>query len=350
LPGGEPPSWVGLIPRGPKVAGRDGRWWICGDAEVAAICSRFAADGVPLPIDWEHATEVAAPTGREAPAAGWVTQLEVREGALWGQVDWTPRARQQIAGREYRFLSPVFSFTKTDRRIQALHSAGLTNAPNLRLTALNRRALNQEEDAMKKALCRKLGLPETATEQEIEQAVAGLQESMEKAKNQAMPPGLAAALGLSEDAAPEQILAAAKVVEKAHNRPEVSPEVISLDRYVPRADYDRAMNRVKEAEDKLAKVAAEALEEEIDRAVNTAVAEGKIAPASTDFYKEMCRTEGGLDKFKTFAESAPQVIKDPKLPASPEDKPGKLDDSQLAICRAMGLDPEEYAKSLKEDA
>ncbi|MNN95005.1 Mu-like prophage I protein [compost metagenome] len=51
-------------------------------------------------MDWEHAIEILAPAGQPAPAAGWFDQLEIREGALWGRVAWTPRAAAQVVSRE----------------------------------------------------------------------------------------------------------------------------------------------------------------------------------------------------------------------------------------------------------
>ncbi|MBU4380019.1 MAG: phage protease, partial [Proteobacteria bacterium] len=183
LPNGAP-EWVELIPAGPNVQGVDGRSWYSGPEQVRAVLAAFADRGLPYPIDWEHSTEYRAPKGEEAPAAAWIVELADRQGALWGRVEWTPRARQQVENREYRYLSPVFAYTKTDRKIQALLSAGLTNTPNLRLTALNRnQARNMEDDDMKKALCRLLGLPETATDQDIEAAVAELKGDTGRAAN-----------------------------------------------------------------------------------------------------------------------------------------------------------------------
>ena len=36
--------------------------------------------------------------------------MEVREGAVWGRVDWTPRGRRSVGSREYRFFSPEITF------------------------------------------------------------------------------------------------------------------------------------------------------------------------------------------------------------------------------------------------
>lgn len=127
------PDWIELLPAGPEIIGADGRTWTLDLPHSVAASSR-----TPLVIDYEHASEHRAPQGLDAPAAGWVTRLEVRDGsAVWGHVEWTPKAAQQIQAREYRYLSPVFTYEKASRRIVALKSAGLTNQPNLPLTALN---------------------------------------------------------------------------------------------------------------------------------------------------------------------------------------------------------------------
>ncbi|NCT66372.1 MAG: hypothetical protein GXC76_01880 [Rhodanobacteraceae bacterium] len=134
---GTPPEWVQLLPAGPQVTGRDGRRWLFDAAASNAVLTTFNARATELPIDWEHASQHRAPNGEEAPAGGWIKELQVRAGALWGRVAWNARAAAQIAAREYRFLSPVFDFDPATGRIGRLVCAGLTNLPNLALAALN---------------------------------------------------------------------------------------------------------------------------------------------------------------------------------------------------------------------
>jgi len=143
LTDGKAPAWVELIPAGAVVTGRDGRTWVFDDACAADVQSRFTARAIELPIDWEHATQHHAPKGQDAPAGAWIKQLDIRDGgALWGQVEWTPRAALQVESREYRFLSPVFDYDPDTRRVVHLVSAGLTNKPNFLLTALSQDSLN----------------------------------------------------------------------------------------------------------------------------------------------------------------------------------------------------------------
>ncbi|NDV20928.1 hypothetical protein GO013_16070 [Pseudodesulfovibrio sp. JC047] len=346
------PEWIELIPAGPMVKGRDGREWKFGSYEMFHVLNQFQTFDLDVVIDREHATEIKGVAGEEAPAAGWIKELEDRNGALWGRVEWTPRARTQIENREYRYLSPVFSHTKSDRAIRVLESAGLTNKPNLRLTALNRQAANMEEDTMKKALCRLLGLPETASDQEIQNAVSKLKGDLDTATNRAMPEELLSILGLEKDAETNKVVDQVKIMagdDKALNTAQGIGASLDLTKYVLRSDYDLAINRAETAESEVKEQREADLEGKIETAVNSAIKNGKIAPASKDFYVAMCRKEGGLDEFRKFADSAPQVIEDPKLPNEPESGNGSLSDDQKAMCRNLGISEEDFVKSLKED-
>lgn len=253
------PDWIELLPAGPAIQGSDGRAWTLPDP--TALLTAFTARNKPLVIDWEHSSEHRAPQGLDAPAAGWIDQLEARHGAIWGHVDWTPKAAAQIAKKEYRFLSPVFTYAKADSRIIELISAGLTNQPNLTLTALNR-----EESPMPvpAALCQALNLPETADEALV---VARVQ-----------------TLNLALNAAP------------------------ALDKFIPRPDYDAALSRASNAEAKLAEIEQAHLSQQIETALNQALKAGQICHATVDFYRAGCRQEGGLQAFQDFLKTAPPVL------------------------------------------
>ncbi|MGC2495174.1 phage protease, partial [Candidatus Binatus sp.] len=130
------PEWIELLPAG-VFYGRDGRGPFRLDDPTAVIASTTAMQmNAGLPIDYDHATDFGAPEGRPAPAAGWIRELEVRRGAVWGRVEWTTRAASSIVAREYRYVSPVFQFDPKDGTVTRLLRAGLTNNPNLHLTAI----------------------------------------------------------------------------------------------------------------------------------------------------------------------------------------------------------------------
>nr|WP_321464277.1 phage protease [uncultured Desulfobulbus sp.] len=162
--GDQVPAWVELIPTG-EVIGRDGRHWTNNNPQ--RIIQAFQNGRVDLPVDIEHSTELKAKQGDPAPAMGWVNELRVMNGAIWGRVDWNRSGHQLITTRQYRYLSPVLVCSKTNGAIVALSSVGLTNRPNLHLRALNSRgdgsgtagtvrALN----AMEREVCAKMGISE----------------------------------------------------------------------------------------------------------------------------------------------------------------------------------------------
>lgn len=130
-PGG---SVVQLFPSG-QFRAADGRphelpaWWI--DASTAANLIRRASNRqTPFVIDYEHQTLHTEKNGQPAPAAGWFPAIEWRSGGLFAtDVTWTHKAKAMIAAGEYRFISPVFTYSQATGEIQELLHAGLTNVP-----------------------------------------------------------------------------------------------------------------------------------------------------------------------------------------------------------------------------
>ena len=92
-----------------------------------------------VPIDYDHAIEVAAGSGPPVPAAGWIKSIDDTpdaKGILWGSVEWTPKAAKMIAAKEYKYISPVLDPGVRDNKTGqpqgwTLTSAALTNQPVL---------------------------------------------------------------------------------------------------------------------------------------------------------------------------------------------------------------------------
>lgn len=124
-------------------------------------------------IDRDHQLQLAAneKVGGTAPANGWITQLEVRNGAVWGKVEWTDLGTDAIEKKHYRGISPVFAIDKKGRAL-GLVSAALTNNPNLDLVALNARQLSQQENgSMPDWLKELLGLAKDASDEQVKTAL-----------------------------------------------------------------------------------------------------------------------------------------------------------------------------------
>lgn len=120
------------------------------------ITRNFEKRGLPIPWDYEHFSEQAAPppgaTENGTPAPAWVHQLDNRGvGGLWGLTEFLEKARNQIHEGEYAFLSPAIRFgTKDPVSGQPagakLTSVALTNQPFL--TGLDQLRAAKDADAV----------------------------------------------------------------------------------------------------------------------------------------------------------------------------------------------------------
>lgn len=286
-----PGIWLPMIPAG-SFQGNDGRSWTNHnpDAIVAAFTKK-------RPFDVEHATHIKAPKGEEAPAYGWITKVENRGGEVWGYVEWNAEGREIIEEKKYAFYSPAFNYDATGV-VLSLESSGFTNSPNLDVPALNR----QEENPMKlpQIIAAALGLAETATEEQAVTAINSLKSEKEVALNRAAQPDLTL--------------------------------------YVPKDTHQIALNRAESAEAKLAEIH----EQEIDALVQSAIDEGKVAPANKDMYVGLCRMEDGVEKFKAFVGSAPVIATNSQKKAPKTNGDAELEEHELAMCRKMGVSKEEF--------
>lgn len=298
------PDWVQLVPAGPRIMGRDGRWWVMTDPQ--AVADRFDPTKEPQ-IDIEHSSELKATLGEPAPAVGWIKGIEVRDGALWGRVEWNGSGHHVVGDKMYRYLSPVFTFDPVSGEIIKIISAGLTNQPNLEMAALNRK----EETFMDTAVLQALGLPTASTAAEAVAAINAMKAERDTARNAAQTP--------------------------------------DPSKFVPRADHQLALNRIQSFE----QAEGARREGEITTAVDAAIAAGKVAPASKDYHIAACRIEGGLDRFKSFIASAPVVAPpsglDGKIPDGADQTGAALSAEEMAICRAFGTDPKDFIAAKQKD-
>lgn len=306
LSDGKAPGWVELIPAGPTVTGRDGRSWLFDDIAAELVQSNFINRAIDLPIDWEHATQRRALIGKEAPAGAWIKQFEIRDGgSLWGQVDWTPRGASQVEAREYRFLSPVFDYDLENRRIVRMVSAALTNIPNFLMTALNQEQTEITPVKFSPALLALLGLPETATEDQVIAAITQLKSTAQAANSE---------------------------------RP-------NLAQFVPRADYDALEGRAVNAEQALTSHRKAGHDKEVEAVITSATQAGKITPSTVEYHRAMCQDEAGLARFKEFVTAAPVVAAPSDLSnKNPSNTATALNAEEQQVAKLMGLSEAEFIK------
>lgn len=289
------PEWVQLFPAGSELKARDGRRWT---ADHDAVLAAFAANRGPLPIDYEHGQDHLAKFGHAAPAAGWIVEVENRDGALWGKVEWTAKAAAMVAAREYRFLSPAFNHLKNGK-ITRLIGAGLVNRPAFEMTALSREATNMENEDMK-AIAKALGLDEGADEKAVLAAIAArdtertalLKELKLDPKKAEQKDALAAITSLQGE-----VETATAALQNAPAETEVAALKKSL------TDTQTALAALQQKDNA----------RDIDLVLDEAASAGKITPASRETYRAMCQVEGGVERFKALAATLPVICEPSKI-------------------------------------
>lgn len=328
LVGPKAPSEFRLIPAGRfKSADGSGRpagipdGWLMTAALANRLIVAAALRANDYVIDYDHQTLYAEKNGQPAPAAGWFKSMEWRDGdGLYATgVRWTAAAAARIHAGEYRYISPMFLYA-ADGSVIALLPTALTNNPGLDgLTDFYTAALSayfpQEESPMKELL-KALGLPETATEAEALAALSALRS--------AHTGELAALSAKAPD--PAQYVSVAVLSATQSELATTRAELVAL---------------------KSTQHAAE-----VDKVVAAALTAGKLTPATEAWAREL--GQANLAALNTFITAAPVVVAPGKTQTG-GDKPAgvggaSLTDAQLAVCKATGVAPEDFAKTLAAEA
>lgn len=137
-------TWIDLAFEGEWKGHHSGSFSFTQDV-FKNIVARFEQQKNPIPLTYEHPEKWM---GTPVVAAGWIHDLQVKDGHLWGLAEFTPKAAEMVKSGEYRFCSVVVDFESVDRKSGAevgpeLYEVGLTNTPFLdgqRPIALSRHA------------------------------------------------------------------------------------------------------------------------------------------------------------------------------------------------------------------
>ena len=163
---------------------RNGTVQHCSKAAFEALVANWKAAGSPdVLVDVDHASA----RGGSTEAAAWCSSLEVDDNGLQGVFNLTPKGLELVKNRSYRFVSPGWTLSPDGTPV-SLCSVALTNRPNLPVKPVanadetggrdpddpNSRKDNPEMDIKKLAAA--LGLPETATEEEVLAAIKAMQD------------------------------------------------------------------------------------------------------------------------------------------------------------------------------
>lgn len=221
---GSAADWIMVLPQGMNgmIATVDGRGpFRTGDGQnLQKIANEsLHAAGGRIPIDENHATDLAARNGAPSPARGWVTAFDVRADGIYARVEWSATGAQLMSEKAYRFISPVITHDKANNVLRILR-ASLTNTPNLRgMAALH--STEKDMDLLAK-LRTMLGLADDADEAAV---LAKLEGWVKADKPEAMS-AIAKAVGLKDDADATTVLSA--VTTLAAKPGEQSATILSL--------------------------------------------------------------------------------------------------------------------------
>jgi len=321
------PEWIHLLPAG-KIETRDTRGPFTV-ASMARLIEASMADG-PLPLDQDHATDLAAPDGRPSPARGWIVELQERADGLWGKVEWTDEGRGLVESRAYRMISPVLLNTPKGE-VRRILRASLVNRPNLRGLA----ALNQESNMDFLAKLRKaLNMPDDADEDAILAAIGKTGASTQAAIETALKP-IAQAAGLEDGASATAILAGVEALAKT--KPGDDDAVTALQAEL--ADTTKKLQSLREG---LSRDRAETF-------VDAAIKAGTVGvKALRDRYVSMhMKDAAGTEE---LINGLPRVgAGNAFVSAATPSKDGaiSLNAEQSTVAAMLGEDPKDYAETLK---
>jgi len=298
------PEWILLVPAGDIVA-RDGRAFSNRTPDV--VVTAFREDRKDMPVDYEHATQLRAPEGLSAPAVAWVKDIEVRDGALWGQVDWNREGREAVESKSYRYISPVVH-PDASRNVVRISSVALTNDPALFLPALLSRKPLETETNMK-SIALALGLPETATETEILSKLSANKTEVELLTRKAEKP---------------------------------DPEL-----FVARKDHDVVVELCAQQKTEIETLKKADTDRAVTAAVEEAISGGKVIPAIKDSEIELCRAIG-VEKYQERLSRMTAIVKpgeDPATRGAETGKAGALSSDEVAMCRRLGISEDDFRKT-----
>jgi phage I-like protein len=325
-------EWIMLIPAGTggiiETVDDRGPYRIADPAKLAAD-SLQAARG-RLPIDENHATDLAAPNGGPSPARGWAIELQARHDGIYGRVEWSVPGADLMSQKAYRYISPVFTHDKAGN-VTGLLRASLTNTPNL----IGMNALNAQENTMDllTQLRKILGLADDADEAAVIEKIKAWKDDTNKVATAAALSSIAKAVGLKENADTATVLnsvttlkadgvamlsiAKAVGLKEGAGAPAICAAVEKLAAGVP--DNVKALqNDLTDTTNKLAVLMSTTAKDKATAFIDGEIAKGRvIARTMRDHY---------ISRHSASAEGAADVIKE--VSSLPIIAPGELLGSQ----------------------
>jgi phage I-like protein len=320
-----------------------GHWLINADIATRVI-TRAAARKNDMVVDYEHQTLNSAKNGKPAPAAAWIKRpsFEWREGVglFATQVEWTPKAADMLKNKEYRYVSPVFSYDPVTGAVIDLVNIAITNDPGLdgmeslptlaaacfQLASSAAPSVEEKNSVNREQLIAHLGLSSDATDEDIQTALTNLKGSADKVKE------LEEALKKKEPATPPTTTPPA-------TDPTPDPE-----KFAP-------VSVVEALKKDVCTLMAANTSRDVESLVNEGLDDGRLLSAQADWArslgnKDIAALKNYLEKTPPIAALKGQQTKGGRVavPATVQE----LSTEALAICKQMNVKPEEYLAVMKE--
>ena len=325
------PEVIPIIPLGHVVSSKGP--FDVDDESLRAMKAQIAQRGVDLVVDYEHQTL----KGTQAPAAGWVKDLSIKDGYIVAKVEWTPTASQYLENKEYRYISPVITVRKSDGKATGLHSLALTNTPAIEdmkpiVNSANFEGGQNPMDELMQKIAQLLGLGADATaDQIIEALTAALNDAkaLKEAAAKATPP-----------AGDDKVVANKAVCE-----------LLSLNAGAPTEDVLAKIVALKSGNidgtnvlEELKSLKKQNAERDAENAVTLALKSGRISPAMKEWAKGYA-----LDNptgFASFVEKAPQVVPLGEIEMGDVKtlKSDTPDEATLFVCKQLGVTQDDVKK------
>ncbi|MDF3606025.1 phage protease [Paracoccus sp. DMF-8] len=276
-------------------------------------------------MDYEHQNDrPEARLNGPVPAAGWIKELMRQANGIWGRVEWTARARDMIANREYRYLSPAIRYLMAGGKVTMIKGAGLVHSPALHLTALAEEGEGDKPTIAAQVVAEALGLSPDASEADILDLLRGRRGRVTGAT------GAVAQLAELDHIARE-FGQRDRPARHAAGKPDPA-------RFVPAEPLQAVLTERNEAQ-------AVLREQNVRARVDDAFARGWLSPAMRGWARALCMSEP--DSFDLFIEKAIPPFAHLFRPATTSAAPPDLARGnhaggaaeEIAICAQLGLKP-----------
>lgn len=325
---GTAPEWMQLFPPG-QFDTVDGRKYTVRDPAAVIAASR-----TPAPIDYDHGTDV----GTGSRAAGWMEEFKSSgpngEPGVWARVKWTDNGAKAIAGHEYRFISPTFIHDKSNTVTRILR-AGLLNNPAIgELPALASQQETTLNDLKKIAVA--LGLPETATVEEILAAITAAQNNNTALAGRNKLLGevaTAAGLTVAGDKIGDTEVTAICAKLKSPAAAGASDETVAT-----------LSAQVTELRTRILELTAKDVAKTAEARVSEAIASGQLAPAQKDDAIALCKSDPAA--FDKFIGKAPKVVSGDRH-ARVDAPEGEIGEDAKSVCAQLGITEDSYKATLQ---